>query len=480
MSVQTVEPAMSLPAAAVSAVPTEPEPPLSEPAILALESEITKLWGHINAATYRFLTLVAELDRTLSWGYYGCASCAQWLNLKCGIGAGAAREKVRVARALEGLPKISEAFRVGQVSYSKVRAMTRVATPAIEDELLNIACHGTATHVERLCRKFRWVEREWEAHAAETSHQRRYLNVQYCDDETVRIQGRLPKEVGALIRKALDAAMESIEDPEADVPAGTLDAEDRIGAKRADALRHLAEHYLGCESDARVSTAERYQVVVHVDQALLAAAPTSTDDDGHEPGRAVPEPMCCETDDGIPLAVETVRRLGCDASLVGIVEGEDGEPLSIGRKTRAIPAWMRRALKARDGGCRFPGCDRTRFCDGHHVEHWANAGETKLGNLVTLCTFHHRLVHEGGYTVDVTDDGVFVFARPDGRPIAPGNGTEKRSRGNALIEVNRAAGIDRPTLPDGWCGDRMDYGAAVEALFAGKYPDGFAARSAPA
>ena len=149
---------------------------------------------------------------------------------------------------------------------------------------------------------------------------------------------------------------------------GTLDAEDRIGAQRADALRHLAEHYLGCESDARISTAERYQVVVHVDQALLGQAPTSTEGDGHserdETGSVVPEPLRCETDDGIPLAVETVRRLGCDGSVVGIVEGADGEPLSIGRRTRAIPVWMKRALKSRDGGCRSA---RRTCCAGYRA-----------------------------------------------------------------------------------------------------------------
>ena len=112
-----------------------------------------------------------------------------------------------------------------------------------------------------------------------------------------------------------------------------------------------------------------------------------------------------------------MRRLGCDGTVVGIVEGRDGEPLNIGRKTRSDSARDRRAMLARDGGCRFPGCDRTRFCDGHHVKHWADGGETKLGNLVTFCSFHHTLVHEGGFGVTVTDDGVFVFTRPDGKRI---------------------------------------------------------------
>ena len=129
---------------------------------------------------------------------------------------------------------------------------------------------------------------------------------------------------------------------------------------------------------------------------------------------------------GPALALETVRRLGCDCTVVGIVEGRDGEPLNIGRKSRSIPPAIKRALRARDGGCRFPGCDRTRFCDGHHVKHWADGGETKLGNLVTLCGFHHKLVHEGGFGVTVTDDGVFVFTRPDGKRIPECGGRRDR------------------------------------------------------
>lgn len=125
---------------------------------------------------------------------------------------------------------------------------------------------------------------------------------------------------------------------------------------------------------------ERHQVVVHVDAAVLA--------DPTQDGRA-------EGEDGPALAVETVRRLLCDGSIVSIAEDADGNPLDIGRKTRAIPRALRRALKARDKGCRFPGCTNPRWVDGHHVVHWADHGETKIDNLVLICTLHHKLVHEG-------------------------------------------------------------------------------------
>ena len=190
---------------------------------------------------------------------------------------------------------------------------------------------------------------------------------------------------------------------------GIESLEPSAAAKRADALRLVAETFLACRSEEIESTssADRYQLVVHVDEAVLVDEVTARTDEPHR----------SELDAGPALALDTVRRLGCDGTIVGILEGRDGEPLNIGRKTRSIPPAIDRALRARDGGCRFPGCDRTRFTQGHHVKHWADGGETKLANLVTLCSFHHGLVHEGGFGVTATDDGVFVFTRPDGRRI---------------------------------------------------------------
>ena len=141
-----------------------------------LEDEITELYAHITAATYRLLVLIAALDRRGHYGAWGLRSCAHWLNYKCGISLGAAREKVRVARVLPELPKISAAFAAGAVSYSKVRAMTRVATPENEDYLLMIARHGTAWHVETLVREYRSVRREEERARAEHQHEERRLS----------------------------------------------------------------------------------------------------------------------------------------------------------------------------------------------------------------------------------------------------------------------------------------------------------------
>ncbi len=216
----------------------------------------------------------------------------------------------------------------------------------------------------------------------------------------------------------------------------------------------------------------------------------------NETAAADDEPHRCELDAGPALAIDTVRRLACDATLVGIVEGRDGEPLNVGRKTRSIPPALSRALRSRDGGCRFPGCDRTRFTQGHHVHHWTDGGETKLSNLVTLCGFHHRLVHEGGFGVRATDDGVFVFTRPDGQRIAdcgarPAglaasvNDSEECFRGNislrpptgdaALAEfeetlrfvierMNPGSSIDADTSRCQWRGEPMDYSMAIEGM----------------
>jgi len=444
-----------------------------EEALESLETRITDLWGHINAATHRFLELVAEFDRCEGWGRHGVANCAQWLNLKCGIGTVAAREKVRVARSLEALPQIDAAFRDGQVSYSKVRAITRVATPATEDALLNVALHGTATHVERLVRKYRRAQDAEAAAMAEAQHARRFFGFAQEDDHSVTVFGRLPPEVGAVVMKAIEEAIDAQEDASAESLVEER-PRDPIGARRADALRLLAERFLDAAIAENPSAAERYQVTVHIDQARLARPVEIDDEEAHGKvhhccttndyaERETVQHNCgrCEIEDGPVLALDTARRLCCHSTLVGVVEGENGEPLSVGRRTRAIPAALKRALKSRDGGCRFPGCDRTLYTEGHHVKHWADGGETKLSNLVTLCRFHHRLVHEGNFGLNVTDDADFEFIRPDGQRVDAVERDGKCFSGSVLAALNEARGVT-PSEPPGWTGEPMDYGLAVE------------------
>jgi hypothetical protein len=174
----------------------------------------------------------------------------------------------------------------------------------------------------------------------------------------------------------------------------------------------------------------------------------------------------CEIEQGPAIPVETVRRLTCDASLLTVLESEQGEPLDVGRKTRSIPPAIRRALHTRDGGCRFPGCTHQRYVDAHHIEHWADGGATKLSNLVTLCRLHHRLVHEGEITVETLPGGGWRFLRPDGRQFELVRRTRSAYDGEELEHAHAALGlhIDRYTAATRWRGERMDYHLGVWVL----------------
>ena len=413
-----------------------------------LVAEITTLAGHLNAANARFLALLAELDRRKGWAEWGVKSLAHWLNWKCGITLGAAREKVRVARALEGLSKTAAHMAEGGLSYFKVRELTRVATPENEDYLLKIALHGTASHVESVVRGYRRALDAEELSREAIQQRDRYLLYYTDDDGSLRIRGQLPAEIGALFVRAMEAAQDALPIPK-DVPAGTSLDNDRLGLRqrRVEALATLAESFLAT-GPRDLSGADRHQIVVHVDAETLQH--------GHA-GR-------CELERGPAIASETARRLSCDAGVVRIVENAEGEPLDVGRRTRTIPPGIRRALNSRDKGCRFPGCSFKRYIDGHHVKHWADGGETKLSNLVTLCRFHHRLVHEGQVAIKTLDDGAFRFVRPDGEtfegpPSAPADWRD-------VVAANEAADIviTPRTAITGWTGESIDYGIAVQCL----------------
>ena len=176
-------------------------------ALEQLGDSIAELAAHLHAATYRLLVMLAEFDRGGGWGG-GFRSCAHWLSWRTRIDLGAAREKVRVARALERLPQLSDALRRGELSYAVVRAVTRIATPENESELLELARHGTASHVERIVRAWRRVDRLEEQWAERERHRSRYLHLHPDDDGMYVLRGRLSPEVGALLERALAAAGE--------------------------------------------------------------------------------------------------------------------------------------------------------------------------------------------------------------------------------------------------------------------------------
>jgi hypothetical protein len=362
---------------------------------------------------------------------------------------GAAREKLRVAHALEQLPRIAAAMAQGSLSYSKVRAMTRVADAATEEYLLNVALHGTANQVEKLVRAFRRAKESQELSREAQQQANRSLSWFHDEDGSLVIKARLPAEAGAVFLKALEAAGNSL--PAPDVSAETsLEPVQSRTARRADALTLMAEGFLASDQQP-LSGGDRQQIVVHVDAQTLK----------HDhAGR-------CELEEGSGIAAETARRLACDASLVVLVENEQGEPLNVGRKTRTIPPALRRALRSRDRGCRFPGCTHTRFVDGHHVEHWAKGGETKLSNLVLLCRFHHRLLHEGRVVVQVLDDGALRFIRPDGQSFdSPAPGAPRQIDWMQLVAAHQARQIKITprTAVTFWRGEDLDYELAVDGL----------------
>src|SRR5213592_4481570 len=172
-----------------------------------LGDEIAVLSAHLDAATARLLDLIREFDARAGWNT-GFRSCAEWLTWRVGLDRGAARERVRVARALGTLPRMAQALARGELSYSKVRALTRVATQDTEERLLAVGRAGTAEHVERIVRGWRRVDRKAEAREADRQHAGRALHVYQDEDGMVRIRGRLAPEVGALLMQALAAARE--------------------------------------------------------------------------------------------------------------------------------------------------------------------------------------------------------------------------------------------------------------------------------
>ena len=418
-----------------------------------LGDEIAELSAHLEAATARLLALIREFDTRGGWNT-GFRSCADWLAWRVGLAPGAAREHVRVARALGTLPALAEALARGELSYAKVRALTRVATAETEARLLAVGRAGTAVHVERIVRGWRRVDRQVEARAAAQQHAGRALHVYQDEDGTVVLRGRLTPEVGALLLRALDAGRETLYQRRraggspASYPA--MEAPTRA-QQQADALALLAETALHHELDPG-APGERYQVVVHVDAVVLA--------DPEQPGQSVLE-------EGSHVPAGTSQRLACDASRVVMRHDEEGRVVEVGARTRTIPPALRRALQHRDRNCRFPGCN-VRFGQGHHVRHWAQGGPTTLSNLALLCRRHHRAVHEEGYRVLPGPDGTLQFRRPDGRPLpdVPPPLAVPADPVAALRARHTADGLRlhaRTGLAQ-WLGERLDVGWAIDVL----------------
>ena len=427
-----------------------------------LGERIAELAARINSAEARMMTLIAEFDRRGGWKDGGYSSCAEWLAWRTGTKIGTARERVRTARALERLPQTADALKHGTISYAKVRALTRVATPEREAELLEFARAGSAAKLERTVRMWKKLSRDAELTAEQARRRSRTFSVFVDGDGMYVVKGRLEPEVGAMLMRAVEAASDALFRSEGVARDGARsekgvsrdagDARPEPKQRRADAVGLLAERALAAGfggGERRESEGDVDEVGGDLDEldgaqtaesnAALRGAPAATPGAKAENAanmsarvgsgtRAERYQVMVHCDaatlaaegepgrsdlDGIRVSAETSRRMACDAAVVAMVHAKDGSMLNVGRRTRTIPPHIRRALDERDRGCRFPGCG-CRFTEAHHVKHWADGGETSLRNTLLLCRRHHRAVHEGRVKVSVNGDATVLFFTPKG------------------------------------------------------------------
>lgn len=409
------------------------------------DRRIGELGGHINAAMAEMLLELGEFIVLEGWGEQGAKTAEDWVVWRLGVTIGDARAHVRIARRLKEVPKIAEAFRKGELSYWQVRAMVPVATPAIEDNLLNIARYSTASQLQRIVRAYKGCLDRIELENANDRHRKRSLRYFFDDDGFLVLHGHFDPERGKILIEALDLAERSLRDelPEEDVDNEAPTAEQLA----ADALVEVAHNALvGLDVDTPSSRVP--EVSVHVDVRSLIYGSGDR----------------CEVADGPVLASETARRLTCDAAVQAIFEA-DGKVLDYGRRRRTVTPRLKRALEQRDKTCRWPGCDRKRFAEAHHIQHWAHLGETNPKDLILLCFHHHRLVHEGGYKVIGNPEGVVTFLRPDGRPI-PHSPMKGDGDHQMLIDLHQKQQmkIDSETCTTLWDGYQPDIAACVDAL----------------
>ena len=330
-----------------------------------------------------------------------------------------------MAKALGDLPLIDAALSRGEISYSKVRAMTRVATADSEETLLDFAKASTAYQLEKICRSYRQTLPANEVERARDEEDRRWVSSRRTDDGMVRITLQLRPDEAAAVMKAA-----------------------RVSAEAADSSSDVDGFVAMADATLRGDRPERAPVetVVRIDAATLTG----------------------ELEDGTGVPTETCRRLLCDSGVVPTLEDDQGKTLDVGRKRRTIPAAILRALHMRDGCCQFPGCTHERWLDAHHIVHWSNGGETSLDNLTLTCRRHHRYLHEYGYSIRKTETGELEFIDQYGRVI-PRTGERPTLPPQAVARlrqrmVEKGIQIDPQTNYPEWDGLQPDYDLCVSVL----------------
>jgi Domain of unknown function (DUF222) len=359
----------------------------------------------ISESQRELFRLIAETDRRQLWRGSGAHDMAHWLGMRYGISQWKARRWIAAAHELEVLPDLSRAFSSGELGIDKVVELARFATFDSEAGLIAwarfVSCWAIRRkadlEVRRSLEDARQIERS------------RFLSWWYLDDGArFGMEAELPAAQGAVVARALQRAAESIP-----VMPGEEDGA-FAEARRADALVALCSARIARDADP-----DRATVVVHARLGDLIG------DDG-----------VCAMEGGPAIHPETARRLACNARVQTVIEDAEGEPIRLGRISREPSAAMMRQLRYRDTECRFPGCGARQFTQAHHIVWWGDGGRTDLDNLLLVCFFHHKLVHEHGWAVQRHADGGVRWFRGDGSRYqagpAPPGGIEARAAPRAI------------------------------------------------
>ena len=351
------------------------------------------------------LQLILEAETSAIWADDGHRNLGQWLSAELGISNWEANRWITAAHALPNLPHVDRAFEEARLSLDKVVELCRFAAPDNEARLVDWAERVTPASIRRKAD----TEVRKSLEDVKDADRCRHLNYWWIDEgRRLELQGHFPADQGAVIAKALDrmaGRLDSIQaDDEAQEEAERF--EDTLDERRADALYLLASARIATDADA-----DRATVVLHAPLDALVSG---------RPG--------CEIEDGPALHTKTALRMSCDCLLEVVLYNELGDVVGIGRKERKVPRWLLRQLKHRDGRCTFPGCEAKHFLQAHHIVHWSRGGPTDLDNLVLVCTFHHKLVHEYGWDVSLERSGTARWSRPGGRPYEPGRAPPEQRR----------------------------------------------------
>ena len=357
-----------------------------------LEAEVQTAAARLAAATCEWLLMIAELDRREAYLSWECRSMAHWLSWKCALSLRTGREHVRVARDLERLPLSSAAFAEGRLSYSKVRALTRMVTaPELEADLVELALAATASQLDSIAAGCERVRRNNDPEREERNHAKRSCSLLLDDDGTGAITIRGPADLLCEFVAAVEAAAERETANDGEEPE----------ARRFDAALTIARRYLQPEPEEVPSTT----LVIRTEVELSAEADA--------PGRVTT--VGTIKAHGLPISRAAYERFRCDAA-VAIERVLDDGTIERTRTKEAIPRRVRRAVRHRDlGCCRWPGCNARAALHVHHVRWRSRFGRNETANLVSLCHYHHRAVHHRGWQIDGDANGPLVFTDPSGR-----------------------------------------------------------------